>query len=134
PPVIGSTAATAYVLTSAADRITRTFYDRAGWPTYRVDAEGYVVKHQYDALGNDLQTTRYAEIYSVIDTDTPASLATKLPATPPATAVQESRTYDHAGRLVDAIDALGNVTRTLYDALGQVTDQIRAYGTVAAST
>src|SRR5262249_10329165 len=88
-----------------------------------------------DGMGHETSRIRYADRYTVTDSTTVASMATTvLPATVPATAIQESATYDNAGRVYDVTDGEGAVTRSLYDALGNKTDVIRALGTSAEST
>jgi YD repeat-containing protein len=108
---------------STADRVTDMLYDAANRLAWQVDALGNVTHRQYDSNGNLLTQTAYA--------NAPASLAGPQ-RTPPAAATLQSLlvpnaqqdrvlryAYDGANRLVDAIDAEGALTRTVYDALGQ---------------
>ncbi|MDF0607117.1 hypothetical protein HZU77_015955, partial [Neisseriaceae bacterium TC5R-5] len=46
----------------ANDRIDRTVYDSAGRAIYSVDAAGYVTEKRYDALGQVIESRRYALI------------------------------------------------------------------------
>jgi YD repeat-containing protein len=118
---------------SGTDRVSRTLYDGAGRAAYQVDSEGYVSETQYDAAGRVTRTIRYADRYTVADSDTKASLAALIGALP-ATAAQTTYAYDSAGRLYDIMDALGIHTRLTLDALGQITDSTAANTTTDAVT
>ena len=50
---------------SAADRVSRNFYDNDGDLVGTLDAEGYLSENQYDASGHLLEATRYATATSV---------------------------------------------------------------------
>ena len=114
------------------DRVTRTVYDAANRAAYSVDGEGYVTERRFDLVGHEIKRIRYADPYTVADGATMTSMGTLLP-TIPATAVVEEAHYDNAGRLFEMVDGAGFVTRNLYDAAGNKTDVIRAYGTAAST-
>jgi len=118
----------------ADNRVSRALYDGAGRAVYAVDAERYVTETQYDALGNVTKQIRYADRYTVADTDTATIVKAMLPSSPPASAAATSLAYDTAGRLTDTYDPTGVRTRMVLDALGQVVESAVAYGTTDAST
>jgi len=141
---------------SAANRVTRSLFDAGGRLVYAVDGEGYVSQYRYDAAGRPSSVTRYDAAYSIVDTDTVASVAALIPVG--AAGVTTSYAYDSAGRQSDV--TAGNVTTHVdYDGHGQITDvweayqaadqsrthrsydaagrllqEVRAYGTAAAQT
>lgn len=111
PADIVSAAAT---LATAADRITRHAYNHAGQLLVTVDAEGSVTQRLYDTRGNAVQRIEYGKLALI--TDMSKWELAKTSATEPA---RITRTvYDLADRPVMQVDALGNVTETVYDALG----------------
>ncbi|MCD4498302.1 LysM peptidoglycan-binding domain-containing protein [Chromobacterium vaccinii] len=112
----------------ASDQMGSTVYDAAGRPIFTIDAEGYVTGTSYDAAGHPLQTIRYANRLA----------AQPEPGAMPAVAdspldVKAVNRYDSAGRLVDSVDAEGNVVHSEYDAAGLLSAQTRGYGSAAAS-
>lgn len=137
-PQIVSTApgSGSYVLTNAtSDRTTRAIYDAAGRTRFNVDGEGYITERRYDALGRETKRIQYAAPYTVVDSDTVATLTTKVPATPNTTTEPvEQSIYDTAGRLIKTIDGENVTTLHVYDAAGRETDTTVAYGTADAST
>jgi YD repeat-containing protein len=118
---------------NALNRVSRMVYDLAGRVAYGVDGEGYVTEYRYDDAGRTTLEVRYADVYTVTDTVTKASLAALIGAMP-ASAVQTSFAYDPAGRLSDSYDGLGIRTHLDYDALGRVVQRTVAYGTADAAT
>ncbi|MBK6006911.1 LysM peptidoglycan-binding domain-containing protein [Ramlibacter ginsenosidimutans] len=100
-----------------ADRLIRKAYDAAGQLVYTVDAIGAVQARQYDGAGRLLRTTRYATPLA----DGTATTASAIAATvrPLAGSDQVAvYSYNAAGQLISATDAL-NATETYgYDALG----------------
>jgi len=85
-------------------------YDAADRAVWARDAQGYVVRFEYDGRGLQTAQIRYA---------TPAAglPAGELPAA--STLDRTARfAYDGAGRQVEMTDARGVVTRTTYDAIG----------------
>lgn len=123
------------VATNAADRTSRSLFDGAGRAVYAVDAESYVTEFKYDVDGQVTDQIRYAATYTVTDSTTIATLASAI-GTLPSTAQVTKYAYDAAGRLTDTYDPLNVRTRLTLDAMGNVTDIVRAYGhsTDAATT
>ncbi|NRR29071.1 RHS repeat protein [Oxalobacteraceae bacterium] len=88
------------------DRTTKYTYDLSGRATVIVDAAGAVTRLVYDALGNVVQRIAYAA-------------KNANPASAPGPLDRVTRiAYDKDNRPVFTIDALGAVTETRYDALG----------------
>ena len=117
---------------SLDNRVSRAVYDSAGRAVFAIDALGDVTANAYDRNGNTVAVTQYA---TAID---PAA----LPAAASAAQVQallqpdaaHDRTtlsaYDADDRVAYVVDALGYVTHTTYDGLGQVVG-VTSYGTAA---
>ncbi|WP_235365013.1 LysM peptidoglycan-binding domain-containing protein [Sphingomonas sp. ERG5] len=124
------TATTAFT-TSADDRTTQYIYDDAGRVTHRLDALNYLVQYNYNALDQVVSETRYANPLTVSgDFDTADLAALALSAADDRTTGYD---YDKAGRLILVTDGEGFKTRTLYDALGRITDIKYAEGTADES-
>jgi len=107
---------------SPADRVSRTIYDKGGRVLYGINAEGAVTEFRYDELGRVASTIGYATPVPV------QSLSSEFK--PQADAANDRvvrNVYDNDGRLRFAVDALGYVKETQYDALGRVIDSF-AYG------
>ena len=125
-----------WAATHAADsgnRVSRMVYDLQGHVAYTVDAEGFVVEHQYDRAGRATKDIQYTAVYTVADGVTKESLAAQI-GTLPADAVVTTYAYDADGRQSDITDGTGAVTHFAYDSLGRVTDTTIAYGTGDAAT
>lgn len=130
-PVAAPGAATAYTeaalqvvvsVNAGADRIQRFAYDQANREVFSVDALGGTTESTYDGLGQTVQSRRYAK---AIDTSglSPAASAGDIRARTAADATNDRisrQVFDAAGRAVYGLDAMGFVTRTDYDGLGQV--------------
>ena len=133
-----TTIRTAITLDAANDRVVRTAYDRADRAVYRIDPLGYAKKAEFDALGRVTRSLHYVQSITVTDTDTVATIAAKLPASPDANTKITRNVYDRGSRLIDVFEADGAAevtqTRSVYNALGQATDVTRGFGTTAAST
>ncbi|NKJ21391.1 putative Ig domain-containing protein [Dyella sp. SG609] len=125
----------AVVTTSAADRSSYAAYDGLGRQLYAVGATGAVTQTSYDANGRVTATTAY------INALTPAQLA-GLGNAPTDTQIHGLLTasnydrhsyavYDAAGEQRYAIDAMGNVKETRYDAAGRVTEVLGYANAVA---
>ena len=123
---IATTAEPSTVTSSGDDRVTLQAYDRAGRLTASVDALGAATKQEYDAYGNASKVTAFATRIAR------PTAATSPTFTLPAADAQNDRitrtTYDLLNRQVYAIDALGDVVETRYDAFGKVKATI-AYAT-----
>ncbi|ROH83782.1 RHS repeat protein, partial [Pseudomethylobacillus aquaticus] len=127
------------------DRVTQRVYDGANRLVFSVDAERYVTQRTYDGLGNLTLSKRFANRMEG-DLTSSSTLQTVTVAPPPGTVPppvyvvlngsKDQLTkyfYDKAGRLTDSVDAQGYITRTLYDALGQVIERTVAADTASAS-
>ncbi|MGE5566052.1 MAG: Ig-like domain-containing protein, partial [Parcubacteria group bacterium] len=134
PLTITAAQVTAAVTTSSNDRITRERYDDDGRKAYDIDAEGYVTAYDYNGSNQVLKKIRYAVAYTVTDSMTADDVATLIGTRYPTTAVQNSYTYDTAGRLTSTYDGLGLRTFYTLNAIGQATQITVAYGTADAST
>jgi YD repeat-containing protein len=129
-------------LSTLLDQSQFMAYDAAGRLRYSVDGVGAVTRNSYDGTGRLIRTEQFAR---AIDT-TPLQVAynaTGLLA--PSLANIESRVqpdagtdritafaHDGAGRRTFTVDALGSVSRSVYDAFGNVTQQIGYANRVAA--
>jgi YD repeat-containing protein len=109
------------------DRTTRALYDKFGQLIYDVDAESYITQYGYDADGNTTLVTRYADRYTVGDSDTISTVASAIGT--PTTAIKTQYSYDGNGRLTDTIDGDGFDTHVVYNTLGEVSQRTVAYGT-----
>ena len=105
---------------SAADSVERRQYDKDGRLAWTVDAIGAVTRYQYDANGNVVKKTAYANPIS------PTALATSVIEDASRDQVTLN-VYDAANRLSYTIDGLGAVTGYDYDANGNIVKQT-AYG------
>ncbi|WP_229008412.1 LysM peptidoglycan-binding domain-containing protein [Methylophilus sp. Leaf408] len=107
-PAIGVAPAPA---TSGNDQVTQYGYDRNNRLTDETRAAGsaetVTTHYDYDALGNQVKMT---EAYNTTD------------------ARITQQTFDKAGRKVEAIDALGNKTKTEYNAAGYIVKVTDALG------
>jgi YD repeat-containing protein len=116
---------------AAHDQWVRTQYDAANRSVYTIDAMGSVTTMQYDANGHLMMRRGYANAVS-----NPSSFdgVTQLLPAESSTDSVETYAYDAAGRLKDSIDAVGHVTRRIYDADGNLTQQIEyANGTTPSA-
>ena len=121
--------------TAAKDQQQHSVYDKAGRLVATVnattDALGSVVKYTRDANGNVIEQRAF---YNSV------AMASWVPGTVPAPTVSDAldqRTrsfYDAAGRVALSVDALGNVQRNEYDALGRLTRVTRYPKPVPAAT
>jgi len=114
-------------------RTTRAIYDAMGRLVYSVDALKAVTEYRYDKLGNVKEQVAYLDPETIVDTDTPATVATKI-GTQPTTARVTKFIYDSAGRLIETVDPEAVRTVMTLDGLGHATSTTIAYGTTDAST
>jgi YD repeat-containing protein len=98
----------------ARDQITRFAFDALNRAVRTVDAEGFRTDTMYDAVGNVIATTAYAERAEInaAPAVTPKDRLTRV-------------AYDALDRQIEMIDAEGYTTRYGYDAVGNRTEQIR---------
>jgi YD repeat-containing protein len=133
---IAATAAASSVAASSADRVSLFAYDNAGRQVYGVDSLGGVTKNVYDANGNLVRRIAYATAIAAPTTSSsPASVATLASAVHADTVNDRTSTwvYDGANRGVYAIDSLGDVSETRYDADGHTIASI-AYATAITAS
>lgn len=114
---------------AAQDRVTRRFHDAEGRLLATLDAAGYLVESEFNALGLEVRRTAYANA-----TD-PArraagSLADLRPAASPASDASSFFFHDGKGQLAAEVDAEGYLTEHVYDASGNETTTVR-YARVA---
>ena len=116
-------------LQSAAQRVTRFVYDRAGRQRFSIDASGAVTETRYDAAGRVTDTLAYANA-APVDATGEASLASWAQ-TQPATQVRRThQEYDAAGRLRVRTDALNQAEYFGYDGAGMLTTHTDRNGAV----
>lgn len=130
-PVPAGTAVTASALKSAITSLAdaahdvheRNVYDAANRLTWTVNGVGSVVRFVYDADGNVISQTRFANVVSA--TTSPSKVVAS------ASDLVTRMTYDGANRLVYQVDAVGNVVRQRFDAQGRVIER-QVYATPVA--
>ncbi len=119
---------------SAADIVSRNFYDRDGRLVGTLDGAGYLRTVVYDAVGRKIEETAHANV-TAAGLRANGSLAQLLASVGTAADDRTSRSvYDAQGRLRFALDALNYVTEYRYDnggnANGGVRQTIRYGGTI----
>lgn len=124
--------------TDGRNNTTWFAYDTANRLARQVDAGGYLTTRSYYPDGTLASVTRFKNAVGV-PTVADNLWASHAPAVVANTdAVQgdqvTSYTYDKAYRVSTMRDAGGNLTRYVYDALGNTTDTTLADGTAAAAT
>ncbi|TFY97069.1 LysM peptidoglycan-binding domain-containing protein [Ramlibacter humi] len=124
----------AIVASATADRTVRYGYDLAGRQVLAIDAMGSVTATQYDAVGHVIAQTSYATAANTSGLP-PVQALYQMQALVVANSADRTtrHAYDAAGRLVYEVDALGHVTGTQRDALGQVTRTTRYWGPIGSS-
>ncbi|MDQ0086111.1 YD repeat-containing protein [Variovorax boronicumulans] len=112
---------------AGADRVQRFAYDQANRQVFSVDALGGTTESTYDGLGQTVQSRRYAKAIDTSGLSTVAS-ADDIRGRTTADANNDRisrQVFDAAGRAVYGLDAMGFVTRTDYDGLGQVRQSVQ---------
>jgi YD repeat-containing protein len=112
------------------------FHDASGRLTHTVrgvhdaggvaNAEGEVTETRYTAFGETRETLTYSGRIFIAVPGNRDSVSSAI-STLQYVATRDNRTqleYDRAGRLTGRLDALGHRTSWVYDAFGQMTDQI----------
>src|SRR5690606_30473013 len=120
---IAAGASASSVAASSADRVTSMAYDAANRLVFEIDAAKAVTEQVFDRAGRVLRRTTYANVLAnVPGVGLPGSLAAIRAALTPASTLDRSQRfgYDSAGRQWLAIDALGAVTRSQHDGIGNV--------------
>jgi YD repeat-containing protein len=108
---------------SAADRITRSFYDHDGKLLGDLDAEGYLSTYRYDIGGRLVETVAYATA-----TDSALRAGGSLAQLMPAAGTNDIRQYqlhDSKGQLAGSIDGEGYLTEFVYDRNGNLGRKVR---------
>ncbi|PXA90060.1 hypothetical protein DMC47_28025, partial [Nostoc sp. 3335mG] len=115
--------------THADNRVTRSYYAARGELRFAVDAMGYVTRFDYDAAGRNTTVVRFdTALVGVGDDSTIASIA----AAQSGSSVVTTTSYDARGRVFEATDAAGTITRYTYNVDGTVQSATQAYGTADA--
>ncbi|MBW8810443.1 MAG: RHS repeat protein, partial [Lysobacter sp.] len=92
------------------ERITRYFYDAMGRELGRLDAEGYLLEHNYDLAGNRTRSVAYSSVVA------PNLREATLGQMRPATTAQDRVTlwfFDGRGNTLAMLDAEGYLTQYL---------------------
>ncbi|WP_445286901.1 Ig-like domain repeat protein [Variovorax atrisoli] len=125
------TSAPSVVADATRDQRIRTVYDTANRGTWSVDALGNVTQRTYDAAGNVLTRQSYATPLTVAALSAWGGHTAPAPVADPAHDQRVRNVYDAAGRLTWSVDGVGAVTKTEYDANGNVTRRIQYASPVA---
>ncbi|MBL8152763.1 MAG: hypothetical protein JNM70_01165 [Anaerolineae bacterium] len=109
------------------DVITRTAYDKAERVLYTEDPFGSKTWVGYDGLGRPIKT-----IVNAVGTATDGSAndprsSSYVPSSQPDKDLVLTTTYNADGRVLSAQDALGRVTRSVYDTVGRVIRTIQNF-------
>ena len=119
---------------------TRSFvmYDAASRKIADIDGDGSLVEYRYGSNGQLTHSIAYAtpvDTSALVDAGGKPVARTLASVRPDAKAADRHawNIYDSVGRLVQAVDAHGNVTETLYDAAGHIASVVRHAETVDAS-
>ena len=121
-------------VTDPAGKITYFGYDAAGRQRYVLDPQNLLTETVYDGANRITATIVYASVQaSPSATPNAAGLVTPIFTVVGSAALDRITryAYDAAGRQVYAVDALGAVTETAYDAASLVTG-VRRYATLIA--
>lgn len=107
-------------ITSANDRINRTFYDIANRAVATLDAAGYLTTTAYDAAGRVIKMMAHATALTGLGSQ--PSLSDITGAITPSADDQATRNfYDDRGQLIAQLDADGYLTTTAYDETANTT-------------
>lgn len=120
----------------AGNSVVRYEYDVAGRIVKSTDAEGAVVRHTFNAFGEETErVTEMAgdDLRQVNVYDNRGQL-TSTQADPTGINAHQQKEYDAFGRLVSSVDANGNTRTQTYDRLGRVITQTKPEGMGGAST
>ncbi|MDU9030472.1 LysM peptidoglycan-binding domain-containing protein [Pseudomonas mediterranea] len=118
----------------AAGNSTWYVYDNAGRLSETVNALGGVTRNRYDATGNLLSTTRYS---TALDSNTLATFGDVLLSVAVTLDAARDQTttyvYDDVGRVRYSINALNQISETIYDANGRVSETRQYDKAIAAN-
>lgn len=110
----------------AADQVTRVFHDGRGNAIATIDAEGYLTEFIFDEARNERAVRAYAtRLTGLSGSETLVALKTLAG----ATARETRRSFDALGNLTLEVNAEGTVTRYSYDAQGRLLKSEAAQGT-----
>ena len=121
-PAVLSTTAPSFTTDSTNDRVVRNFYDKRGYLTGTLDAEGYLTQIVNNGSGQTIKTIRYANKPTSGSTLAALVSNTTLDA---AKDVYNYFVYDGRGQLAAEINGEGDVVRYRYDAMGYLAEEIR---------
>ena len=107
-------------LPSANDQITRLVYDAANRLRYTIDATGAVSENAYDAVGNVVATTRFARRPTLTSFSETAVDAALVPLRADLDNQVNRFAFDANKRLRFAVDPLGSIIESAYDAEGNL--------------
>jgi YD repeat-containing protein len=122
--------------TDANGNVTRYYYDGADRLIYTLNSLNGLTACTYDAEGRYLKCTVYATALTGLSANPTASeIATQAAAIADSTRDQTTRhVYDKDGREVYTINALWNVTKSIYDANGNLLERVVYNNPIAATT
>ncbi|MDN8618028.1 Ig-like domain repeat protein [Variovorax ginsengisoli] len=115
------------------DQVQSMVYDAAGRLSWSVDGTGAVARTDYDGTGRAVRAVQYAnmlDVYSFAQQENgyfpPLSEADVLSRLQPDAATDRITVFAHdsAGRRTFTVDALGGVSRSVFDAFGNETQKI----------
>jgi YD repeat-containing protein len=109
---------------SADDSKTWRMVDAANRLVGEIDAEGALIRHEYDGAGRLLRTLRYATAVAIAELGSMPRLERVLP---PAAAEDRiiRNFYDGDGLLRGVLDAEGYLTEQRHDAAGRMVERIQ---------
>jgi len=133
-----STPPTGQVLpgTSANDRTTRYFYDKAGEKIGTLDADGALTRTIYDGAGRAIETAQYASLAtaSLRANGSFNNLLASVTATANSADRHQYFAYDDQGNPRFTLDANLRPTEMVYDSAGALIRTVSYAGTIAASS
>src|SRR5581483_7936841 len=112
--------------TDALGNVTHYAYDGDDRLVYTVDALGGVTRNEYDPEGRVVRYTAYATpiaLAGLADVASAADVAARITGSPQDET--KGYVYDGDGREVFCVDALGGVTRKIYDDNGNVVRSVQ---------
>ncbi|MDB6162575.1 MAG: Repeat family protein, partial [Xanthomonadaceae bacterium] len=127
---------------------TWRFYDYAGQPTFVVrgvaqnnggatgalNSCGEVTETRYNAFGQVVDSIAYTGRITIAVAGDRASVANALPLSIAATDTRRQYTYTTRGLLASVLDGEARLNKYTYNAFGQRSEDVLAYGTTATAT
>lgn len=106
------------------DRVSYTFFGTGDEVRFTVDAENYLIEHQYDDLGNEIRIIKYAD--KITDDELELLKTGKEISRIPERSNDQvtSYFYDQDGHKMGEQNSRGFVTRYERDAAGRITQEI----------